>query len=180
MRQTWYCATCGYEVDSGGRCHNCGNFLISSSLEELREEDSVDEVGYRLTGWRDNDRGRLIEALIACRVRHRFEGDELVVGAENEDVVDSLVAELDESPEEAASAPAPRSASSHQRGTPNVRTGTAAGLAVAGWRLIVVLLVAIGIVGFLWGGSNSAHERCIDHRLGDRSFMGAVACAVEH
>lgn len=93
----WYCATCGYEVESRGRCHRCRQKLVASplpALEPAAAED--DEVGYRLEGWADRTRGRLIEALVAAGVRHRFEDDELVVGVDDEDRTDALVAEVGE------------------------------------------------------------------------------------
>ena len=59
MSRVWYCAVCGYEVDRGGRCHNCKEALIESPLAELAEGDSDDdEVGYRLNDWDDSQRGR--------------------------------------------------------------------------------------------------------------------------
>jgi hypothetical protein len=91
----YYCSTCGYEVAGrGGRCHNCKEPLIESPLEELAEGEVDDEVGYNLDEWEDTARGELIEALNAAGFRHRFEGDELVVAAEDEDDVDRLIANL--------------------------------------------------------------------------------------
>jgi hypothetical protein len=87
----WYCRTCGYEVSSGGRCHSCGERLVESSLVELREGEATDEVGYRLNGWDDGQRGQLIEALNRASVRHRFEQDELVVDVADEASVDGIV-----------------------------------------------------------------------------------------
>jgi hypothetical protein len=92
MSTVWYCATCGYEVDRGGRCHNCKEPLVESPLAELVDGETDDEVGYRLTDWDDSQRGELIEALIDGDIRHRFEADELVVGADDEPAVDALVA----------------------------------------------------------------------------------------
>jgi hypothetical protein len=94
VSRVWYCATCGYEVDRGGRCHNCKEALVESPLAELEESDADTEVGYRLTDWDDGDRGLLIEALIEGRVLHRFEADELVVAADDEEAVDALVAQI--------------------------------------------------------------------------------------
>jgi hypothetical protein len=94
VSRVWYCAVCGYEVDRGGRCHNCKEALIESPLAELAEDDSDDEVGYRLTDWDDSQRAQLIEALIEGEVLHRFEGDELVVTADDETAVDALVAQI--------------------------------------------------------------------------------------
>jgi hypothetical protein len=94
VSRVWYCAVCGYEVDRGGRCHNCKEALIESPLAELAESDSNDEVGYRLTDWDDSQRGQLIEALIEGEVLHRFEGDELVVTGDDEAAVDALVGQI--------------------------------------------------------------------------------------
>jgi hypothetical protein len=91
----WYCPSCGYEVRArGGKCHNCREPLLESPLEELTEGEADDEVGYNLDEWEDEARGELIEALISRGFRHRFEGDELVVAAEDEDDVDNLIAGL--------------------------------------------------------------------------------------
>ncbi|MDQ6616156.1 MAG: hypothetical protein M3083_15810 [Actinomycetota bacterium] len=91
----WYCPSCGYEFHGrGGKCHNCKELLIESLLEELAVGEADDEVGYNLDEWEDAARGELIEALNANGFRHRFEGDELVVAAEDEDDVDSLIAGL--------------------------------------------------------------------------------------
>lgn len=94
MARIWFCPNCGYEVRSRGRCHACHEKLVASDLPELEAGDEDDEVGYRLGGWRDRDRGRLIEFLNALQIVHRFEEDELVVAAEDEERVDDLVAEL--------------------------------------------------------------------------------------
>jgi hypothetical protein len=94
MSRIWYCVHCGYEVDRGGRCHNCKEPLISSPLEELAEGEVDDEVGYRLGDWDDPARGELIQMLVDHGIRHRFEGDELVVGADNENDVDTLMTDL--------------------------------------------------------------------------------------
>ncbi len=94
MSPVWYCATCGYEVGAGGRCHNCRELLIESPLAELAEDETSDEVGYRIADWDDSQRGELIEALIDEEILHRFEGDELVVAADDEAAVDALIAGL--------------------------------------------------------------------------------------
>ena len=94
MAKIWYCPSCGYEVRSRGRCHLCRQRLVASSLPELEEMEEEDEVGYRLEGWSDRDRGRLIEQLNATEVLHRFEEDELVVAADDEERTDDLVAEV--------------------------------------------------------------------------------------
>jgi hypothetical protein len=91
----WYCPTCGYEVRGrGGKCHNCREPLIESPIDELAEGETEDEVGYNLDEWEDAARGELIGALIEHGFRHRFEGDEMVVAAEDEDDVDRLIARL--------------------------------------------------------------------------------------
>jgi hypothetical protein len=93
MTRVWYCVHCGYEVNSGGKCHNCKEPLLSSPLEELSEGE-VDELGYRLGDWEDAARGELIHQLVEHGIRHRFEEDELVVAEEDEPEVDRMMAEL--------------------------------------------------------------------------------------
>jgi hypothetical protein len=100
VSKIWYCRNCGYEVTSRGRCHLCRERLVASALPELPAGDDDDEVGYRLEGWSDRERGRLIERLNVDEVLHRFEADELVVSAEDEARVDDLVAELAANPDE--------------------------------------------------------------------------------
>ncbi len=92
--KVWYCANCGYEVTSRGRCHSCGERLVASSLPELESGPDDDEVGYRLDLWDDPTRARLIEALISAGVQHRFEDEELVILAVDEAEVDQLVARV--------------------------------------------------------------------------------------
>jgi hypothetical protein len=94
MSGIWYCRTCGYEVSKGGRCHNCHQSLLETNLTELAEGEVDDEVGYRLDDWDDEGRGALIEALVDEGIRHRFEGDELVVGADDETAVDAIAARI--------------------------------------------------------------------------------------
>ena len=94
MAKVWYCANCGYEVGGRGRCHSCRERLIPSDLPELEPGNEDDEVGYRIGWWSDRDRGRLIEYLNVLQVMHRFEDEELVVGAEDEERVDDLLEEL--------------------------------------------------------------------------------------
>ncbi len=95
MTKVWYCRTCGYEVNSRGKCHRCRQKLLASPLAELAPTgNDDDEVGYRLDAWSDRGRGRLIEALIEAEIPHRFEEDELVVAAEDEERVDDLSAAL--------------------------------------------------------------------------------------
>jgi hypothetical protein len=101
MSRVWFCTTCGYEVNRGGRCHNCRQPLTQSDLDQLAEGEVDEEVGYRLDDWEDEARGQLIEALEDRRIRHRFEGDELVVNAEDEPVVDEVVADISSGASEA-------------------------------------------------------------------------------
>ncbi|MGP8206989.1 MAG: hypothetical protein ACLQVK_13230 [Acidimicrobiales bacterium] len=92
--KVWFCPRCGYEVNSRGRCHGCGERLIASPLPELDSGPDDEEVGYRLDLWDDETRGRLIQVLISAGVRHRFEEEELVVLAANEARVDRIVAQV--------------------------------------------------------------------------------------
>ena len=104
MAEIWYCVRCGYEVHKRGKCHNCKEPLVASPLKELAEGEVPDEVGYSLEEWDDAARGELIAALVDRKLRHRFDGDELVVAADDEVTVDELVDQLsapDEVDEEA-------------------------------------------------------------------------------
>ncbi|HWE54466.1 MAG TPA: hypothetical protein VG435_03095 [Acidimicrobiales bacterium] len=96
MAKIWYCATCGYELSGlrGGRCHSCREKLTLSALPQLAGGNDDDEVGYRIDGWTDRDRGQLIVRLNDLGIEHRFEDDELVVDAGDEGRVDDLVAAL--------------------------------------------------------------------------------------
>src|SRR5579884_94834 len=102
MTQVWYCVNCGYEVETGGRCHRCGDGLLASPLSPLApgELTEDDEVGYRLRDWDDGQRGRLLDGLVDRSIRHRFDGDEIVVGSTDENDVDQLVHEISASPED--------------------------------------------------------------------------------
>ncbi len=91
MSKIWFCRTCGYEVRGRGRCHVCRQRLMESPLAELAPGDEDDEVGYRLQDWNDASRGELIVGLIEANVAHRFEDEELVVGAGDEARTDDLV-----------------------------------------------------------------------------------------
>lgn len=94
MSKVWYCPNCGYEVSSRGRCHRCKQRLVASPLGELPAGQEDDEVGYRLNDWPDRTRGMLIEELIDDGIAHRFEEDELVVAAGDEETVDGLVEQV--------------------------------------------------------------------------------------
>jgi hypothetical protein len=99
VTRIWYCANCGYEVASRGRCHACRARLVPSPLAELEPGADDDEVGYRIEDWTDRDRGRLIVRLNDLGIEHRFEGDELVVDSSDEARVDDLVAVLGDTAE---------------------------------------------------------------------------------
>ena len=92
--KVWFCARCGYEVNSRGRCHGCGERLMPSPLPELDSGPEDEEVGYRLDLWDDETRGRLIQVLISAGARHRFEEEELVILAADEARVDRIVAQV--------------------------------------------------------------------------------------
>lgn len=97
MARVWYCANCGYEVHSKGRCHSCREKLVPSAVPELEAGPDEDEVAYRIDGWPDRDRGQLIVRLNDLGVQHRFEEEELIIDASDEERVDDLVALLGES-----------------------------------------------------------------------------------
>lgn len=94
MTRIWYCAACGYEVTSRGRCHACRAKLTPSAMPELHSGPDDEEVGYRIEGWPDRDRGLLIVQLNDLGIEHRFEDEELIVDASDEDRVDDLIAVL--------------------------------------------------------------------------------------
>lgn len=94
MTRVWYCANCGYEVHSRGRCHACRAKLVPSALAELETGPEDEEVAYRIDGWTDRDRGQLIVRLNDLGVEHRFEDEELIIDASDESRVDELVAVL--------------------------------------------------------------------------------------
>jgi hypothetical protein len=102
VSKIWYCYNCGYEVTSKGRCHLCKEKFLLSPLPELEAGDEEAEVGYRLADWEDTTRGRLIHSLVRGGIPHRFEDDELVVGVDDEEKVDELVAAAAEAAAEAA------------------------------------------------------------------------------
>jgi hypothetical protein len=92
MSKIWFCRTCGYEVPARGRCHSCKARLERSPLPELPGGDEDDEVGYRIEGWTNRARGTLIVGLIDANIAHRFEEEDLVVAADDEERTDDLIA----------------------------------------------------------------------------------------
>ena len=68
-------------------------------MPELETQPEDEEVGYRIDGWTDRDRGQLIVRLNDHGIAHRFEDEELIVEASDESRVDDLVAMLGESAE---------------------------------------------------------------------------------
>jgi hypothetical protein len=97
VTRVWFCANCGYEVRARGRCHACKAKLVPSALPELETGPEDEEVAYRIDGWMEADRGRLIQRLNDLGIQHRFEEEELIVEASDEARVDDLVALLGES-----------------------------------------------------------------------------------
>lgn len=94
MTKIWYCRNCGYEVTRRGRCHACREKLTPSALPRLESSHEDEEVGYNIEGWPEADRGMLIQRLNDMGIVHRFEDEELVVDASDEQRVDDLVAVL--------------------------------------------------------------------------------------
>jgi hypothetical protein len=92
-RKIWWCSNCGYESNNGGRCHECGEPLLSSPLLELEPGHGRDELGYNVERWESESRARLIELLVLKRIRHRFDNDELVVLATDGDQAGDAVSE---------------------------------------------------------------------------------------
>jgi hypothetical protein len=97
-RAIWWCDNCGYEIEAAGRCETCGERLLRSPIPELDVGPPGEEVGYRVYDWDGAAIGRLIEDLIKEGIRHRFEGDQLVVQANDEPRADAVVAQAAQVP----------------------------------------------------------------------------------
>jgi hypothetical protein len=172
MSHVWYCVNCGYEVDTGGRCHACGELLAASPLPELTEGELADddEVGYRLSGWDDRQRGRLIKELVDRRIRHRFERDELVTSVTNEATVDRLVDRLQ-------SPAASQNPHEYQRAPDVVRRRRVR----HDPRRDLAGLLAVGvIVFFIYTRTDSVRLRCLAQRAAEThmSFPENIVCGV--
>ncbi len=93
-----WCPECLHEDVTGSRnCLNCGAALVASQVAYLPEadhdDDTVQEVEYRLDGWDDDQRRRLLTLLFDYRVAHRFEDGGLIVRAVDEELVDTLTSD---------------------------------------------------------------------------------------
>ena len=94
-----WCPSCLYDgVAILDHCPNCGQQLTKTAVPALPEADpddeSVLEVEYRLDGWEEKPRHRLLSLLFEYAVPHRFEGaDSLIVGGDSEALADRLVDE---------------------------------------------------------------------------------------
>ncbi|MDP9069769.1 MAG: zinc ribbon domain-containing protein [Actinomycetota bacterium] len=78
---TTYCPGCGAEFVAGVRtCPSCGVLL-----------DDEDTLVYEMDGWEPSERATLGQLLDAQHIPHRWEGDDLVVPAADEDRIDELL-----------------------------------------------------------------------------------------
>jgi hypothetical protein len=61
---------------------------------------------------------------------------------------------------------------------------SAVGVVGVAWSLVAkigtALLIALVVAGYLYGGTNNAHMRCLQHRFGEPGVLGSIACAVQH
>lgn len=63
------------------------------------------------------------------------------------------------------------------------RTGgdVALGVAAVAVKLLSALVIVLGAAGYVYGGTDAGHRRCLEHRLtGGSGLAGELACAVEH
>ncbi len=78
---TSFCPDCGAEHGTGVRiCAACGVLL-----------DDDDTLVYEMDGWELGERGSLSQKLDAAGIPHRWEGDDLIVPAAEEERIDELV-----------------------------------------------------------------------------------------
>ncbi len=93
----WWCKNCGYETDGPGLCDDCGEPLSRAPPAELQPGASDQEVAFGIYQWDGASLARLIDELVAQRVPHRFEGQELVVRSVDEDKADAAVVHVQQS-----------------------------------------------------------------------------------
>lgn len=118
---TRWCPQCGAEYREGvTTCADCGVALIDTQPEHLTggdaDESASDVIVYELDEWTPDQRGALEQRLVADDIQHHWEtpegadvqesyepgnpwivGTDLVVGEQDEETVDALLDELEES-----------------------------------------------------------------------------------
>ena len=58
---------------------------------------------------------------------------------------------------------------------------TALGAAAIAVKLVSAVVIALAVAGYVYGGTDAAHGRCLEHRLAGGSGLGGdLVCAVEH
>ena len=93
------CPWCGAEFSvTDSRCWDCKLSLVDRPDPTLAEGSDDDDVGFELEEWSAGERGRLSSGLRERAIAFRWEpGLTLVVGAADEDLVDSLLDEMESS-----------------------------------------------------------------------------------
>ena len=93
------CPWCGAEFSvTDSRCWDCKLSLVDRPDPTLAEGSDDDDVGFELEEWSAGERGRLSSGLRERAIAFRWEpGQTLVVGAADEDLVDSLLDEMESS-----------------------------------------------------------------------------------
>ena len=93
------CPWCGAEYSaSDTRCWDCKLSLVDRPPPTLAEGADEDDVGFELEEWSAGERGRLSAGLRERGIAFRWEpGLTLVVGGADEDLVDSLLDDMESS-----------------------------------------------------------------------------------
>ena len=93
------CPWCGAEYSvTDARCWDCKLSLVDRPEPSLAEGTDVDDVGFELEEWSAGERGRLSAGLRDRAIAFRWEpGLTLVVGAADEELVDSLLDAMESS-----------------------------------------------------------------------------------
>jgi hypothetical protein len=93
------CPWCGAEYSvTDTRCWDCKLSLVDRPEPTLAEGADIDDVGFELEEWSAGERGRLSAGLRERGIAFRWEpGLTLVVGAADEDLVDTLLDAMESS-----------------------------------------------------------------------------------
>jgi hypothetical protein len=91
----WWCRGCGMEdTRSHDRCPSCNSALQEADLEWLTENKEPDETVFEIET-EPHERAAIVDALMAAHIRHRWEGPQDLVVADNDaDRVDAILDEV--------------------------------------------------------------------------------------
>jgi hypothetical protein len=97
MTDVLTCSSCGAQyLSTAVACADCGTPLVEGPrLEPPAPDAEVEEVGYDLADWRDDQRRDLGLALAPAGVASRWEGTDLVVRLADADHVEALIDDID-------------------------------------------------------------------------------------